>query len=61
MLYTDFFVYFTFIMYQERQCFIYVGMNTNTCEYEDIAFRSWECIHTCIDFFKNVDGASIVI
>jgi len=52
-------------MHWERQFLIYVGMKTNTREYEDIAFRSWEYIHTyihtCIDFIKNVDGTNIVI
>ena len=30
--------------------FIYVGVNTSTRKYEDIACRSWEYLHTWIDF-----------
>jgi len=48
----EFFVYFTFITYLQCHCFMYVGVNTSTHKYEDIACRSWEYIHTSIDFIK---------
>jgi len=41
-------------MYLEGHCFIYVGVNTGTRKYEDVACRSWEYVHTRIDFLKVV-------
>jgi len=41
-------------MYLEDHCFIYVGVNTSTRKYEDIAWRSWEYVHTWMDFLKMV-------
>jgi len=43
-------------MYLECHCFIYVGLNTSTRKYIEIACRSWECIHTSIDFLKMLMG-----
>jgi len=49
---SNFLFLFTFIMCLECYCFIYVGVNTSTREYENIACRSWECIHKWIDFLN---------
>ena len=36
--------------------FIYVGLHTSTRKYEDIACRSWEYMHTCIDLLRMFMG-----
>jgi len=48
----NFLFLFTFMMYLECHCFIYVGVNIITRKYGDIAWRSWEYVHTWIDFLK---------
>ena len=52
LVYWIFGFFITFITYLEFHCFIYVGVNTSTLNYEDIACRSWEYIHTWIDFLN---------
>jgi len=43
-------------MYLECHCCIYVGLNTITRKYKNTTCRSWEYIHTCIDFLKMLLG-----
>ena len=43
-------------MYLQCYGFIYVGLNTGAHKYKDIACRSWEYVHTWIEFLKMFLG-----
>ena len=52
--------FFTFIMYLECHCFMYVGVNTSTLKYQDSSCRNGS-VYTKESIFKDVDGTNIVM